>query len=143
MKKISCGTIVTNGSEILIGHATKTKWWSIPKGIFEKNKDVDYVHCASRELEEETGLIYQRFLFKDLGKFEYLKDKDLYLFLVFDEDLQYKNFKCKSYFTDFLGKQIPEFDKFMVCPIHKYGQYLNPSLIKVMIEVESNLSFNY
>jgi 8-oxo-dGTP pyrophosphatase MutT (NUDIX family) len=50
----SCGVIVTDGRRLLLGHATNSPRWDIPKGIAEPGES--FVAAAVRELEEETGL---------------------------------------------------------------------------------------
>ena len=51
------GTICINGrGEVLLVHGSKSMKWSFPKGHYEK-KDATPLHCARRELFEETGII--------------------------------------------------------------------------------------
>ncbi len=52
--KTSCGVIVGDGERILLGHATRSPRWDIPKGEAEPGED--FAAAAMRELQEETGL---------------------------------------------------------------------------------------
>ena len=83
MKKLSCGIIVKdNQNRILACHPTGRPNfdgnYDLPKGIHEEN--ASEIDTAIRELYEETNLqIPDNSMLKDLGTFEYLKDKDIFL----------------------------------------------------------------
>ena len=51
--KTSCGVLLTDGAALLLGHATGSARWDIPKG--EADLGEDHAACAARELREETG----------------------------------------------------------------------------------------
>ena len=53
--RTSCGVIVTDGERVLLGHATRSPRWDIPKGIAEPGETLPV--GAARELLEETGLV--------------------------------------------------------------------------------------
>ena len=53
-RQTSCGVIVTDGERILLGHATRSPRWDIPKGVAEPGES--FVNTAARELFEETSL---------------------------------------------------------------------------------------
>ncbi|HME20545.1 MAG TPA: NUDIX hydrolase [Acetobacteraceae bacterium] len=53
-KRTSCGVIVTDGVRVLLGHATRSPRWDIPKGLAEPGES--FAAAAVRELAEETGL---------------------------------------------------------------------------------------
>src|SRR5690349_13247242 len=74
-KRTSCGVIVTDGQRILLGHATRSPRWDIPKGIAEPGET--FASAAGRELLEETGLMVPATELRDLGLHAYLRDKDL------------------------------------------------------------------
>ncbi len=78
-KRISCGVIVTDGNRILLGHATRSPRWDIPKGLAEPGESL--AAAAVRELAEETGLIVAEDELRPLGVHAYLRDKDLALFV--------------------------------------------------------------
>ena len=53
-RQTSCGVIVTDRERILLGHATRSPRWDIPKGVAEL--DEGFPEAAAREVLEETGL---------------------------------------------------------------------------------------
>src|SRR5205823_4990171 len=74
----SCGVIVTDGGRVLLGHATRSPRWDIPKGVAEAGEAPRA--AAARELREETGLEVPLAALIDLGAHTYLPGKDLALF---------------------------------------------------------------
>ena len=76
--KTSCGVIVGDGRQILLGHATRSPRWDIPKGEAEPGEG--FAEAASRELFEETGLLVPAAGLTALGVHPYLRAKDLALF---------------------------------------------------------------
>ncbi|WP_056446821.1 NUDIX hydrolase [Massilia sp. Root335] len=78
---VSCGTLVVDaGGRLLLGHVTHTPRWDIPKGVQDPGESP--LDAAVRELWEETGLAFAPDAFRDLGRFEYRRDKALHLFRV-------------------------------------------------------------
>ena len=57
-KSTSCGVIVTDGQRLLLGHATGSPRWDIPKGIAEPGES--FAAAAVRELFEEVGILLAR-----------------------------------------------------------------------------------
>jgi putative (di)nucleoside polyphosphate hydrolase len=112
LKSISCGVLVTDGERLLLGHATRSPRWDIPKGVAETGEDL--VAAARRELFEETGLDATESALRPLGVFAYLPAKDLALFLwappVMPDPAA---LVCVSCFT-WKDRQYPEFDRFGV-----------------------------
>ena len=110
---LSCGVIVTDGCHLLIGHATRSPRWDIPKGQAEPGEDP--AQAASRELMEETGLRALPGELTPLGQHRYLPRKRLALFLhrvhVMPDAAA---LRCNSTF-DIAGHAVPEFDRF-ACP---------------------------
>jgi 8-oxo-dGTP pyrophosphatase MutT (NUDIX family) len=109
-KTTSCGVIVTDGERLLLGHATRSPRWDIPKGIAEPGES--FAAAARRELGEETGLDAPEAELRALGVFPYRRGKDLALFgwaapLLPDP----ATLVCASYFP-WNGKMLPEFDRF-------------------------------
>jgi 8-oxo-dGTP pyrophosphatase MutT (NUDIX family) len=109
-KSVSCGVIVTDGERLVLGHATRSPRWDIPKGIAEPGESL--AAAARRELFEETGLEAPQAELKPLGVAPYRSGKDLALFawpvpLLPDPE----RLHCASCF-DWRGSMLPEFDRF-------------------------------
>ncbi len=110
-KKTTCGVIVGDGERILLGHATRSPRWDIPKGEAEPGEG--FAEAASRELLEETGLAAPAAELAALGVHAYLRDKDLALFAWTRRQLpDPKSLACASYFALPDGALLPEFDRF-------------------------------
>jgi 8-oxo-dGTP pyrophosphatase MutT (NUDIX family) len=109
-KTVSCGVLVTDCERLLLGHATRSPRWDIPKGVAEPGELL--VAAARRELFEETGLAAPERELRPLGVFGYLPAKDLALFAwtppVMPDPAA---LVCASCFA-WKGRQWPEFDRF-------------------------------
>ena len=109
-KTTSCGVIVTDGERLLLGHATRSPRWDIPKGIAEPGESL--VAAARRELLEETGLDAPEAELAPLGVFPYRRGKDLALFGWARSHLpDPATLVCASQFS-WNGRMWPEFDRF-------------------------------
>jgi 8-oxo-dGTP pyrophosphatase MutT (NUDIX family) len=107
----SCGVIVTDGRRLLLGHATRSPRWDIPKGMAEP--DETHVAAAMRELLEETGLVVTESNLRSLGVHAYQRDKDLALFVWHRPELPPPGtLHCSSTFVLPDGAVLPEFDRF-------------------------------
>jgi 8-oxo-dGTP pyrophosphatase MutT (NUDIX family) len=106
----SCGVIVTDGERLLLGHATRSPRWDIPKGIAEPGEDL--AAAARRELQEETGLAAPENALRPLGLFPYRRGKDLALFVWTPAAMpDPRTLVCTSHF-EWNGRMLPEFDRF-------------------------------
>lgn len=109
-KETSCGVIVTDGKRMLLGHATRSPRWDIPKGVADPGES--FVAAARRELREETGLDAPEAELKPLGVFAYRPGKDLALFAWAVPVLpDPETLVCISCFT-WKGSELPELDHF-------------------------------
>ena len=109
-KTTSCGVIVTDGDRLLLGHATRSPRWDIPKGEAEPGESL--IAAARRELFEETGLDAPEVELHPLGVFPYRRGKDLALFIWAPPQLpDPKTLACASCFS-WQGRMWPEFDRF-------------------------------
>jgi 8-oxo-dGTP pyrophosphatase MutT (NUDIX family) len=109
--KTSCGVLVSDGGRILLGHATRSPRWDIPKGEAEPGED--FANAAARELYEETGLRVASGELTGLGVHAYLRGKDLALFAWAPPTLpDPKTLVCASTFALPNGSLLPEFDRF-------------------------------
>jgi 8-oxo-dGTP pyrophosphatase MutT (NUDIX family) len=115
MRQTSCGVIVTSGERILLGHATRSPRWDIPKGVAEPGENLAY--AAARELHEETGLVVSPDGLVELGVHAYLRGKDLALFAWRPPQLpDPQSLVCTSFFALPNGTMLPEFDRFDLFP---------------------------
>ncbi len=109
--KTSCGVVVGDGVQILLGHATRSPRWDIPKGEAEPGED--FAEAAARELLEETGLVISPSALTALGVHPYMRGKDLALFAWKPAHLpDPKSLICASQFALADGTLLPEFDRF-------------------------------
>ena len=133
-KKLSVGTIIRDyNKNILIGHTTFGKGWDIPKGVSEEGEH--YLDTAIRELKEEFNLQFDEFEFEQLGRFEYNKEKDLFLYevVLFDlrKQIKLKDLKCTSTF-EMYGKKFSEINKYKIIHLNEIENYMYKSMIKVL-----------
>lgn len=136
MKNISVGTIITDNKNILLGHTTWGKAYDLPKGRQEDGESL--LETAQRELKEEFGLHEAKHRFEPIGLFEYLKDKDLYLFKIefgsLHQEITLTMLKCNSYFEK-EEKQIPEIDGYKIVSLNEIDKYCYKSMAKVLNKI--------
>src|SRR6185436_7790922 len=109
-KSVSCGVIITDGERLVLGHATRSPRWDIPKGMAEPGESL--VAAARRELFEETGLDAPEPALRPLGTEPYRSGKDLALFAWAVNKLpEPGTLACTSCFS-WRGSMLPEFDRF-------------------------------
>jgi putative (di)nucleoside polyphosphate hydrolase len=109
-KGTTCGVIVTDGERLLLGHATRSPRWDVPKGMAEPGES--FIAAARRELQEETGLVAPEEALVPLGVYLYRRDKDLALFGWALAALPNpRELACHTSF-EYGGQMFPEFDRF-------------------------------
>jgi len=137
-KRTSCGVIVTNGTRILLGHATRSPRWDIPKGMAEPGESL--AAAAARELEEETGLSAPVNELRALGVHAYLRDKDLALFVwVPAAMLSPASLVCRSTFALPSGAIVPEFDRFGLFSLDEALTRVGKSLARILASVDDRV----
>jgi predicted NUDIX family NTP pyrophosphohydrolase len=112
---------------ILAEHPTGRKWhnddgtpstgvFSLPKGLVEEGEDP--VETAIREIKEETDIDLELKRLHYLGKYKYIKYKDLEMFFypIKEDEIDIKKCKCNSFFDGPKGKKLPEVNGF--CFLH-------------------------
>lgn len=135
----SCGVLVTDGRHILLGHATRSPRWDIPKGIAEPGES--FAAAAARELAEETGLIVAPEALRDLGVHAYLPGKDLALFAWAPADMpDAERLVCRSQFALPSGAMLPEFDRFGVFAWDAALGKVGRNMARVLAEVRTGLA---
>lgn len=116
-KKITCGMLVCSEHGFLAllptGRKDEPGNYDIAKGCKEEGEGV--YTTAERELKEETGLDMKYLMHNtdvsihSFGINPYLKEKDLYLFVVEINDIdKFFDFKCSSFFETENGVELPE-----------------------------------
>jgi 8-oxo-dGTP pyrophosphatase MutT (NUDIX family) len=110
---VSCGVLVTDGRSVVLGHATASPRWDIPKGLADAGEA--HEAAARRELEEETGLQAPAGVLLPLGEHRYRPGKDLVLYAWLVSAMPPpETLRCRSTFM-LRGRPVPEFDRF-ACP---------------------------
>ena len=142
-RQTSCGVIVTDGERVLLGHATRSPRWDIPKGTAEPGEN--FAEAAVRELREETGLLAPPEVLVPLGVHSYLRGKDLALFAWKPRQLpDPKGLTCASHFALPNGALLPEFDRFGLFPwdeaLTRVGKNLARLLAALAKEVQQDAS---
>lgn len=133
MNVTTCGVLVIDGTRVLLGHATRSTLWDIPKEIAEAGED--FASAAARELREETGLNAPPGILVPCGVHRYLPGKDLALFewrLSAMPDPA--TLRCTSYFA--IGKALlPEFDRFGIFDWHDALSRVGRNMARVLTSV--------
>jgi 8-oxo-dGTP pyrophosphatase MutT (NUDIX family) len=133
-RQTSCGVIVTDGERVLLGHATRSPHWDIPKGVSEPGETRSV--AAARELLEETGLAIAPDELTDLGLYPYLREKDLALFMWKPAQLpDPQRLACTSRFALPNGTLLPEFDRFGLFPWEDALSRVGKNLARVLASV--------
>lgn len=130
----SCGVIVAAGDRILLGQATGSPGWDIPKGVAEDGED--WLEAAARELREETGLHTAPASLRPLGRFDYLPRKDLALFTwrpVPAPDPAV--LRCTSMARTNDGRLIPELSRFALLPWHEALARVGKNMARVLNQI--------
>lgn len=132
----SCGVLVTDGDRILLGHATRSPRWDIPKGVAEAGEE--FAETAARELNEETGLVAPAGELVPLGIHAYMRGKDLALFAWVPQRLpDPATLTCSSHFTLPNGAQLPEFDRFALFSRDEALTRVGKNLARVLASVRA------
>jgi 8-oxo-dGTP pyrophosphatase MutT (NUDIX family) len=133
-KTTSCGVIVTDGRRLLLGHASRSPRWDIPKGGLEPGET--WAEAARRELLEETGLSAPEEALVALGVFPYLRTKDLALFAWTVTDLpEPRTLVCSEYFIAADGTRLPEFDRFGLFTREEALTKVGKNLARLLAEI--------
>ena len=137
---VTCGIILMDyKGNILAGHTTGKKWkekgtYDILKGCSEVGEED--IETAIRELKEESSFDVSKYKhkIKDIGIFDYIKGKDIHLFLL---KLKYlpniSKLKCDSFF-EHNGKQLPEINEYRIIGNNE-RDYFSNSIQKVLKKI--------
>lgn len=136
--KITCGTIVTDGKNILLGHSTGNMHWDIPKGMLDSGETV--IQAAQRELFEETGIKAEIHNLIFLHQQKYTKEKEICLFLLkYDKLPDIKNIKCHSMVYPEGKEPFPELDRFEYISFEKTEKYMTKRLHTILQNIKPAL----
>ena len=129
----SAGLVVMcEPGEILLGHATHSRWWDIPKGLCEPGEPPR--DAAIRECREEFGLGFAPDAIVEVGHFPYRRGKELELFAVLIARIDPSLLWCASTFVDRLGRPRPEIAGYRWAPFARIGELCAPAMAKVLLE---------
>lgn len=133
---VTCGVLVTDGAHLLLGHATRSPRWDIPKGVARPGEG--FAAAALRELREETGLAPPAADLIELGRHPYLRRKDIFLFAWLPNPLpDPASLRCTSTFMTREGKTLPELDRFAVLPWDEAMARVGASLARLLSSLDA------
>lgn len=135
-KGMTCAVYVEakKTNRILLCHATSTKYWTTPKGMYEKNLDNSYADAAIRELREETSIVAKNEDLILIGTYSYsaIKDITLYYYQV-HEEIPVESLKCTSTFkSHYKNKDLPEVDSYIWINFRELKKFTNPRQLDVL-----------
>lgn len=138
MAAVSCGVLVTDGERLLLGHATRSPRWDVPKGLAEPGEP--HLAAALRELAEETGLTPPPEALRTLGLREYMRGKALALFVWRPETLpDPAALVCRSLIRLPSGPGFPEFDRFGLFGWSEAVTRVGKNMARVLCEVRTEV----
>ena len=136
--RISCGVLVTEGLHLLLGHATRTPRWDIPKGLADPSEAL--ATAAARELWEETGLLAEPCALVPLGTHAYLRGKELALFAWRVPAMPDPTaLRCASMVSRPGQAPFPELDRFAVLPWNEALERVGRNMARVLVSVRSQM----
>lgn len=133
-RQITCGLIIASPKGWLLGHATDTPYWDLPKG--QREPDEDFVDAAIRECWEETGLdvsdYKQHFTALGLQPYNVKLGKQLFLFrLQLSSPLDLDQCQCRSFVKARKGSgMVLDMDAFAWVPPERLDLYVKPRMYK-------------
>ncbi|WPG41641.1 NUDIX domain-containing protein [Variovorax sp. EBFNA2] len=107
----------------------------MPKG--EVVAQEEGAQTAVREAFEECGLELRREQLREIGRFQYRRDKELRLFAVLVTHFDAKRCMCSSFYTDRHGRRCPEMNGFRWAALELLPQLCAPSLVAVLTRAVS------
>lgn len=137
-KIVSCGVIVRRAmGELLLGHATGSTYWDIPKGV--RDADETSIAAALRELREEAGIALSDHQLRDLGLHKYLPRKDLHLFALDPPDptLDISACSCSTHYTPrYGGSKVLEVDAYRWSTRMQVPELCGKNMTRVLMSLD-------
>lgn len=131
--ELSAGILFLNNGSILMGHATETPHWDIPKGHVEKGEA--HIDAAIRECFEETGFEVFPDQLISLGVLDYTSKKKLALF-VYKGDTYPEAEKCFCASTFVKnGRTITEMDGFKYVPYSEIRDHARKTMGQFLTKI--------
>ena len=131
--ELSAGIIFVKDGAVLMGHATETPHWDIPKGHVEKGET--HIDAAIRECFEETGFEVFAEELVSLGVLDYTITKNLALFLYVGQDYPVaEECYCASTFVK-NGRTIREMDDFKYVPISQIPSHARKTMGQLLPKI--------
>ena len=136
--KLSCALLLTNGDVFLAVIPTGRTNYDLPKGIHDVGESI--TDTVVREIMEETGVDLRRYRnqLEYMGRYKYLDDKNIALFvLVLDKLPPTSSMKCKSMFN-YRGIPTPEVEGFRYISFDKLSGF-KPQMVKIIEDVREKI----
>ena len=129
----SCGILVKHEGKYILGHATGQKHFDIFKGRMDAGET--YLQTALRECREESGLIFEADSLVDLGLHEYIKNKNLYVYLGKLDTVDMSELKCVTFFED----EVVEMDYYEAFEFDEMLAHLGKNLRRILTSLRDTI----
>lgn len=130
---ITSGLIIASPAGWLLGHATDTPYWDLPKGKREPGEGL--LDAGLRECIEETGLDLRHhrpgFVALGVASYNRKRGKSLALFLLnLAEPKDLSQCRCSTWVATRGPRPVPDMDSFAWVPPQDLATHLKPRMVK-------------
>ena len=141
---LTCAILIycNDTKKFLICHANESRFWSLPKGLYE-DSDNSPREAAIRELLEETGVeLYDVWNLINLGVHDYLEKKRMALYFYrIEKEIPISAMKCTTTFVSkYSGKKIPEVDQFKWVDFSEFSSHLNNKQFRLIDGLQKEIN---